>query len=118
MYYVNCARCGRLVMSFNVCPACQTLDQSQAYKPNPSAPSGSRPLSPGGLALLAGLAAAGLAYWKTADQASAAIAGVLTGLFARTALGQVLVKLVLAVVGLGMIWLVWRFFDGLSKTYR
>lgn len=120
MQYVNCAQCGRPVMSFNVCAYCQTLDRSLEAKPGPFTGTRTRaePMSPGGLALLAGLVAAGVAYWKTADQASAAVAGVVTGLLARTAIGQIIVKLALAAIGLGMIWLVWQFFSQLSKTYR
>lgn len=118
MYYVNCANCGQPVMAFNVCPYCHTLDKSQAPKLDHFGPSHTRPLSPGGLSLLAGLLAAGVAYWKTADEATAAVAGVVVGLFARTSIGQALVKVALVVAGLGLAWVVWTFFSELSKTYR
>lgn len=114
MYYVSCKCCGRPVMAFNMCSNCMTVDRSEVPKPDFQ----STPMSPSSLALLAGLLAAGGAYWKTAEEATAAIAGVVVWLFSRTSIGQTLVKVALAVAGLGLAWVVWTFFNELSKTYR
>lgn len=114
MYYVICKGCGRPVMAFNMCSYCMTVDRSEVRKPDFQ----STPMSPSSLALLAGLFAAGVAYWKTADEATAAIVGVIVWLFARTSIGQTLVKVALALVGMGLAWVVWSFFNELSKTYR
>lgn len=117
MYYVSCKGCGRPVMAFNMCSNCLTVDRSEVQKPDfQSTPTA--PVSPGSLALLAGLLAAGVAYWKIADEATAAVAGVVVWLFARTSIGQTLVKVALAVTALGLAWVVWTFFNELSKTYR
>lgn len=117
MYSVSCKGCGRPVMVFNRCSICLTLDRSEVPKPDfQSTPAAH--MSPGGLALLAGIVAAGVAYWKTADKAAAALAGVVVWLFARTSIGQTLVKVALALAGLGLAWVVWTFFNELSKTYR
>lgn len=118
MLYVNCVQCGRPVMTFNTCSYCHTLDQSQRPKSNWPSTSPSRPISRGGLAGLVGLMAAGFAYWKSADETAAIAVGVMAWLFARTSIGHTLVKLALLVIGLGMAWLVWSFFGGLSKTFR
>ena len=75
-------------------------------------------MSPGSLALLAAIFAAGVAYWKTSDEGIAVATAVVAGLLAKTAIGQALVKVALTVAGLGRAWVVWAFFNGLSKTYR
>ncbi len=116
MYYVDCKGCGRPVMVYNQCVHCLTQDRSEVRKPRTDP--ASTPMSPGSLALIAGVLVAAGIYLQTANEFTAAAGGVCGWLFARTSIGQALVKVMLAVVGLGLAWVVWTFFNELSKTYR
>jgi hypothetical protein len=95
-----------------------TPDKSQAPTSDPLVQSPTKRVSPGALSLLVGLAAAGVTYGKSADEATAAVVGVVVWLLARTSIGQTLVRVSLAIAGLWLGWVVWTFFSELSKSYR